>query len=67
MKTRVVHDGSERHIESIAAMPSRQEARRTLRRDWNWYLPKWLERLPHFDHGRSLEKLDAPAVPAASA
>ena len=19
--------------------------------DWNWYLPKWLEWLPHFEHG----------------
>ena len=19
--------------------------------DWNWYLPSWLEWLPHFDHG----------------
>jgi uncharacterized membrane protein YdfJ with MMPL/SSD domain len=21
--------------------------------DWNWYLPKWLEWLPHFEHDRS--------------
>ncbi len=29
--------------------------------DWNWYLPKWLEWLPHLEHGDSLE----PAVPDA--
>jgi RND superfamily putative drug exporter len=27
--------------------------------DWNWYLPKWLEWLPHFDHGE-LEVVDEP-------
>ena len=34
--------------------------------DWNWYLPKWLEWLPHFEHGGSVEteKVEAPAVPA---
>ena len=33
--------------------------------DWNWYLPKWLEWLPHLDHGGSVEKLKAPPVPSA--
>jgi uncharacterized membrane protein YdfJ with MMPL/SSD domain len=34
--------------------------------DWNWYLPKWLEWLPHFEHGGSVEseKAEAPSVPA---
>ena len=31
--------------------------------EWNWYLPKWLEWLPHFEHGEKLEPVDAPAVP----
>ena len=31
--------------------------------DWNWYLPSWLEWLPHLDHG-SDEVHKAPAVPA---
>jgi len=34
--------------------------------DWNWYLPKWLEWLPHFEHGEKLEPVDAPAVPTTS-
>ncbi len=29
--------------------------------DWNWYLPSWLEWLPHLDHGEGAAK--APAVP----
>jgi len=33
--------------------------------DWNWYLPKWLEWLPHLEHG-DVEKVEAPAVPTAS-
>jgi uncharacterized membrane protein YdfJ with MMPL/SSD domain len=47
--------------------------------DWNWYLPKWLEWLPHIEHGASvdappprgerLDRLDegvaAPAGPGA--
>ncbi|HSK55757.1 MAG TPA: MMPL family transporter [Jiangellales bacterium] len=43
--------------------------------DWNWYLPKWLELLPHIEHGASvdapprserLDRLDeAVAAPAA--
>jgi uncharacterized membrane protein YdfJ with MMPL/SSD domain len=28
--------------------------------DWNWYLPKWLEWLPHFEHGEKLEPVKAP-------
>ncbi|MGH3021529.1 MAG: MMPL family transporter [Gaiellaceae bacterium] len=32
--------------------------------DWNWYLPKWLEWLPHLDHGGEVEKVEAPAVPS---
>jgi RND superfamily putative drug exporter len=35
--------------------------------DWNWYLPKWLEWLPHLDHGGDVEKVEAPPVPAPSA
>jgi putative drug exporter of the RND superfamily len=31
--------------------------------DRNWYLPKWLEWLPHLDHG---EPVDKPTLPAAS-
>jgi uncharacterized membrane protein YdfJ with MMPL/SSD domain len=34
--------------------------------DWNWYLPKWLEWLPHFEHGEKLEPVEAPAVPTTS-
>ena len=35
--------------------------------EWNWYLPSWLEWLPHFEHGGSAEtppKVEAPPVPA---
>ena len=31
--------------------------------DWNWYLPRWLEWLPHLDHG-SDEIHKVPPVPA---
>jgi RND superfamily putative drug exporter len=31
--------------------------------DWNWYLPKWLEWMPHFEHGEKLEPVEAPPVP----
>jgi uncharacterized membrane protein YdfJ with MMPL/SSD domain len=31
--------------------------------DWNWYLPKWLEWLPHFEHGDSVGKVEAPSAP----
>jgi len=30
--------------------------------DWNWYLPKWLEWLPHLEHGGSVEP-DEPTEP----
>ena len=32
--------------------------------DWNWYLPSWLEWLPHLEHG-DVEPVKAPAVPTA--
>jgi uncharacterized membrane protein YdfJ with MMPL/SSD domain len=35
--------------------------------DWNWYLPKWLEWLPHLEHGEQLEPVEAPAVPTTTA
>jgi RND superfamily putative drug exporter len=31
--------------------------------DWNWYLPSWLEWLPHFEHGERLEPVEAPPIP----
>ena len=35
--------------------------------EWNWYLPSWLEWLPHFEHGGSVEpKVEAPSVPATT-
>jgi hypothetical protein len=31
--------------------------------DWNWYLPSWLEWLPHLEHGEKLEPVEtAPAA-----
>jgi RND superfamily putative drug exporter len=31
----------------------------------NWYLPRWLEWLPHFEHGSApAEPVEAPAAPA---
>jgi uncharacterized membrane protein YdfJ with MMPL/SSD domain len=35
--------------------------------DWNWYLPKWLEWLPHFEHGEKLEPVKAPPMPTPTA
>ena len=36
--------------------------------DWNWYLPKWLEWLPHLEHGGSIEPpVPAPPVTASKA
>jgi uncharacterized membrane protein YdfJ with MMPL/SSD domain len=35
--------------------------------DWNWYLPKWLDWLPHLEHGGEVEKVEEPPVPAPSA
>jgi uncharacterized membrane protein YdfJ with MMPL/SSD domain len=32
--------------------------------DWNWYLPKWLEWLPHVEHGDEVEPVEAPPVPS---
>jgi uncharacterized membrane protein YdfJ with MMPL/SSD domain len=32
--------------------------------DWNWYLPKWLDWLPHLEHG---EQLETPEPAAAAA
>jgi uncharacterized membrane protein YdfJ with MMPL/SSD domain len=34
--------------------------------DWNWYLPSWLEWLPHLDHGDGAP-VKAPAVPTPTA
>ena len=34
--------------------------------DWNWYLPSWLEWLPHLDHGSSSEAVKAPPIPTPS-
>ena len=33
--------------------------------DWNWYLPRWLEWLPHLEHGGSIQPPEptAPTVP----
>ncbi len=39
----------------------------TLLGDWNWYLPKWLEWLPHLEHGGAVEKVEVPPAPAPSA
>ena len=30
--------------------------------DWNWYMPKWLEWIPHFGEGEKLEPVKGPAV-----
>jgi uncharacterized membrane protein YdfJ with MMPL/SSD domain len=35
--------------------------------DWNWYLPKWLDWLPRFEHDGAVEKVDAPPVPVPGA
>ena len=35
--------------------------------DWNWYLPSWLEWLPHLEHGGSVDRVDVPAAPVPSA
>src|SRR3954453_3496477 len=35
--------------------------------DWNWYLPKWLEWLPHFEHGGPVEQVDPPPALAPAA
>jgi len=33
--------------------------------DWNWYLPAWLEWLPHFEHGGSVERDEPITAPPA--
>jgi uncharacterized membrane protein YdfJ with MMPL/SSD domain len=33
--------------------------------DWNWYLPRWLEWLPHLEHGDGA-RVKAPTVPTPS-
>ncbi len=36
--------------------------------DCNWYLPSWLEWLPHLEHGGSVvEQVDAPPALAGGA
>jgi uncharacterized membrane protein YdfJ with MMPL/SSD domain len=35
--------------------------------DWNWYLPKWLEWLPHLEHGEKLEPIEAQPLPTSGA
>jgi RND superfamily putative drug exporter len=35
--------------------------------DKNWYLPKWLEWLPHLEHGASPERVERPPVAAPTA
>ncbi len=32
--------------------------------DWNWYLPTWLEWLPHLEQDRSVTPRKVPAAPA---
>ena len=34
--------------------------------DWNWYLPSWLEWLPHLEHGGSIEPVQPPPPVKAS-
>ena len=34
---------------------------------WNWYLPSWLEWLPHLEHGGSAEVVEAPPTVAPTA
>jgi uncharacterized membrane protein YdfJ with MMPL/SSD domain len=33
--------------------------------DWNWYLPKWLEWLPHLEHGDAA-RVEASPLPSPS-
>ena len=35
--------------------------------EWNWYLPTWLEWLPHLEHGGSAERVEAPPTVAPPA
>jgi RND superfamily putative drug exporter len=34
---------------------------------WNWYLPRWLQWLPEFDHERGSGRLGHGPVPAPAA
>jgi uncharacterized membrane protein YdfJ with MMPL/SSD domain len=34
--------------------------------DWNWYLPKWLEWLPHLEHGGSVDPVETRPATAPS-
>jgi RND superfamily putative drug exporter len=31
--------------------------------DWNWYLPRWLEWLPHLEHSKPLPRPEPSAKP----
>jgi hypothetical protein len=33
--------------------------------DWNWYLPKWLEWLPRFEHGDTVAEPQPTEAPPA--
>ena len=35
--------------------------------DWNWYVPKWLEWLPHLERRGSVENVEVAPAPAAAA
>jgi len=35
--------------------------------DWNWYLPSWLDWLPHLERRGSAERIDVPPVAAPTA
>ena len=35
--------------------------------DWNWYLPSWLEWLPHLEHGGTIDPPDSAPVPPSPA
>jgi uncharacterized membrane protein YdfJ with MMPL/SSD domain len=33
--------------------------------DWNWYLPSWLDWLPHLEHGESIQPVVSPKAATA--
>ena len=35
--------------------------------DWNWYVPSWLEWLPHLEHGGTVRDVGAPTSPKVAA
>jgi len=35
--------------------------------EWNWYLPKWLEWIPHIEHEGKVEPAEAPPMPTPAA